>query len=223
MKELLADGACDQHIRSLATAVVLGPGSLWLNKVDNFPGGSDNPLRKIGVLLGCGGFWTACLGGGCCHFLNGPYTIQFVSWGSFAWILGIYITLTFAKLGERERLGSTPVEGIQLSFGLPQPQPNSFCRQLLAVECWLRVIIELNRDLLESAESDSEGVQIACPIHGASKEDPTFSSSQLDPVLLTRNQSASRCRTKSLSAPGSLHRTNLHQHRRARCRGPALS
>jgi len=186
-----------------------------------------NVLSKIGALLGWGGFWVACLGGGCSYFLNGPYTIPIVSWGGFAWIAGVYVTLTWAKLWEQRWLGSSPVQSVQANAELSQPQPdsapNSLCHELLVVECWLRVINELKQDSHESHGSDSEGEQISRSVREAGKEGPDIRFSQGNVVLLMRDQLSNRRRTQSLSPPRGHHRQDWHQHRRARCTGPASS
>jgi hypothetical protein len=186
-----------------------------------------NVLSKIGALLGWGGFWVGCLGGGCSYFLNGPYTIPIVSWGGFAWIAGVYVILTWAKLWEQRRLGSSPVQSVQANADLSQPQPdsapNSFCHELLVVERWLRVISELKQDSHESHGGDSEGEQICCSVREAGNERQDIRFSQGNVVLLMRGQPSNRGRTQSSSPLRGHHRQDWHQHRRARCTGPASS
>jgi hypothetical protein len=186
-----------------------------------------NVLSNIGALLGWGGLSLACLGGGCSYFLNSPYTIQIMSWGGFAWIAGVYVTLTWAKLWEQRQLGETPVQSIQASAELPQPEPdsapNSLCRELLVVEHWLRVISELKQESYEPQPSDSEVEQISSSVREAGKEAQNISLSQGYVVWLMRGQSANRRRTESFWSPSGHHRQGWHRHRRARCTDPASS
>jgi hypothetical protein len=184
-----------------------------------------NVLSKIGALLGWGGFWVGCLGGGCSYFLNGPYTIPIVSWGGFAWIAGVYVTLTWAKLWEQRWLGSSPVQSVQANAELSQPDsaPNSLCHELLVVERWLRVINELKQDSYESQGSCSEGEKISCSVREAGKEEQDIRFSQGNVVLLMRGQLSNRRRTQSSPPSRGHHRQDWHQHRRARCTGPASS
>jgi hypothetical protein len=141
----------------LASAVIRWMAWITFQRFKRHP----NMLGTIGALLGWGGFWTACLGGGCSLFLNGSYTIQLVSWGGFASIVGVYITLTWAKLWELKRLGAIPVQSVHVSADLSQPQPDSaphfFDRELLVVERWMRVINEIKEDPYESCESGKVG------------------------------------------------------------------
>jgi hypothetical protein len=185
-----------------------------------------NVLSNIGALLGWGGFWVACLGGGCSYFLNSQYTIQIVSWGGFAWIAGVYVTLTWATLWEQRWLGATPAESVQASADLSQPQPdsapNSFCYELSVVERWLRVVNEHKQDSDEAngSDSDSEGEKISCSVPEAGKEEQKFGFSRANVFLFMRGQSPNRRRTQSPSPPRSPHRQD--RHRRARCTRPAL-
>jgi hypothetical protein len=104
-------------------------------------------LNKIGALLGWGGFFTACLALGCFHFLNG-YTIQIVSWGSFACIVGVYVTLTWAKIWEEKRLRAGAVQSVGATLDTLQlnAPPNAVCHEFSVVEHWMRVIEELKQD-----------------------------------------------------------------------------
>ena len=185
-----------------------------------------NVLSKVSALLGWSGFLVACLGGVCSYFLNTPYTVQIVSWGVFAWIVGVYVTLTWAKLWKRKQLGPAPDQGVQTSDVLPQPRlgltQNSHCPELVVVERWLCVINELKQDSCESTGSNTESEQINCSIRETAKEEQNLVSSQRDVVLLMR---ASRQidRTQSSSPPGHHHRQDHHQHRRTRCVRPAPS
>jgi hypothetical protein len=184
-----------------------------------------NLLSNIGALLGWGGFWVAYLGGGCSYFLNDPYTILIVSWGGFAWIVGVYVKLTWAKLWEQKRLGATSAQSVQVSAGLSQPQPdsapNSFCRELSVVEQWLCVIKELKQDSYELYGSGSEGEQTSRSVREAGKEEQNIRSSQDNVVWLMRGRSPNHRRAQSSSPPLGHHRQDRHQHRRARCARPA--
>ena len=179
-----------------------------------------NVLSKIGSLLGLGGFWLACLGGGCSYFLNGPYTIQIVSWGGFASIVGVYVTLTWAKLWKQSRLGAIPARGTHASAGLSEPLPES---ALLVVERWLCVIKELQQDSYEPCGSNIEGEKNSCSVREAGKERQNFRSSQGNVIFLMRGQSPNRHRAQSSSPPKGHHGQDRHQHRRARCARPAPS
>jgi hypothetical protein len=182
-------------------------------------------LGKIGALLRWGCLWVACFGGGCSYFLRGPYTIQIVSWGGFAWIVGVYVQLTWAKLWEQKPLGATPARGVPGSARLSQPQldspPNAFCYELLVVERWLSVINELKRDSYEPHGSGSEVEQIICSVREAVIEEQNIRSSQGNVVWLMRGRSPNRRRAQSSSPPLGHHRQDRHQHRRARCTRPA--
>jgi hypothetical protein len=186
-----------------------------------------NLLSKIGALLRWGSLWVACLGGGCSYVLNGPYTIQIACWGGFAWIVGVYVTLTWANLWEPRRLGATSAQSVRASDDLSQPQPNSapnsLCRELLVVERWLRVIDELSQNSNASCGSNIEDEQISCSGGEVGKEGQNFRSSQGNVILLVRGQSPNRRRTQSSLQLRGHHRQDRHQHPRARCRGPALS
>ena len=171
-------------------------------------------LGKIGALSRWGCLWVACLGGGCSYFLSGPYTIQIVSWGGFAWIVGVYVQLTWAKLWEQKPLGATPARGVPGSARLSQPEPdsppNSLCRELLVVERWLCLINELEQELSEANESNNEVEQISSSIREAGKEGQNISLSQGNVVSLVRGQSATRRRAQSSSPLRGHHRQDWH-------------
>jgi hypothetical protein len=229
--------AADVHVRPLAERPFAASNSypsllLLLLMIPTALGGawitfqifksSPSLISKIGSLLGWGGFSVACLGG-CSYFLNSPYTIQIMSWGGFAWIAGVYVTLTWAKLWEQTRLGETPVQSIQASAELSQPQPDSFCYELFVVERWLCLINELERELSEANESNNEVEQISTSVREVGKEGHNIRLSRGNVVSLMRGQSANRRRTETFWPPRGHHRQGWHQHRRARCTGPASS
>lgn len=164
-------------------------------------------LSKIGALLGWGGLFTACLGVGCSHFLKGN-TIQIVSWGGFACIVGVYVTLTWAKLWERKWLRANPVPSVETTVGTLQlnTSPNSVCHEFLVVEHWLRVIEELKQDSYELVESDSAEQRIDSSVHKANKEERNCICSRHNGVLLTPEP----------FAEASLDRTLIDTRRRCR-------
>jgi hypothetical protein len=178
-------------------------------------------LGRIGALLRWGCLWVACLGGGCSYFLSGPYTIQIVSWGGFAWIVGVYVQLTWAKLWEQKPLGATPVKNIQASAELSQPQPDSapdsFCYELFVVERWLGVINELKQESSEANGSNSEVEQTSCSVREFGQDGRDIRCSQGNVVLLMGGQSPNRNRAQSSSPPLGHHRQDRHQHHRLRC------
>jgi hypothetical protein len=180
-----------------------------------------NVLSNIGALLGWGGLSVACLGGGCSYFLNSPYTIQIMSWGGFAWIAGVYVTLTWAKLWEQRRLGETHAQSIHTSARLSQPQPDSapdsFCYELFVVERWLGVINELKQESSEANGSNSEIEQASCSVREFGQDGPDIRCSQGNVVLLMGGQSPNRHRAQSSSPPLGHHRQDRHQHHRLRC------
>jgi hypothetical protein len=182
-----------------------------------------NVLSKIGALLGWSGFLIACLVGGCSYYLNTPYTIPIVSWGGFAWIVGVYVTLTWAGLWKQKRLGAAPTQRVRASDVLSRPQPgsaqNSPCPELVAVERWLCVIDELRQDSCESYGGKAESDQIGYSIRETANEVQSLVSSQRDVVLLMRGRSPNRHRTQSRLH----HRLDRHQHRRTRCVRPTPS
>jgi len=186
-----------------------------------------NALSKISALLAWAGFSVACLGGGGSYFLNTPYTIQLVSWGSFAWIAGVYVTLTWANLWKQKRVGAAPAQSVPASADPAQPQSDSAqeppCRELLVVERWLRVISEHGHDSSESYGNQAESEQISCSIRDAADEGQNLVSSRRDVVLSMRSQSQNRRRTQSLSPPRNHHRLDRHPHQRMRCMRPVPS
>jgi hypothetical protein len=187
----------------------------------------SNVLSEISALLGWGGYLVACLGGGCSYLFNSPYTIQIVSWGGFAWIVGVYVTLTWAKLWNQNRLGATPAQSLQADTVRSQPQPNSaqssHCSELLVVERWLRVINEHKHDSHQSYGSKTESKQISCSIREPTKEGEKLASSQHDVVLLMWDKSLNRHRTQLRSLHRDHRRLDRHQHRRSRCMRPTPS
>jgi AAA domain, putative AbiEii toxin, Type IV TA system len=75
----------------------------------------------------------------------------------------------------------------------------------------------------EANESNNEVEQISSPIREAGREGQIISLSQGNVVSLMRGQLANRRRTESFRPPRRHHRQGSHQHRRARCTGPASS
>ena len=186
-----------------------------------------NVLCRIGALLGWGGFWAACFGACCSFFLDGTYPIQIGSCGGFAWILGVYVTLTWAELWERKRPGAFRRQNTQTSADLSQPLPDSappsICRELLVVERWLQVIDEHKQDAHESHERNREDEKISCSVREASKEERNSRSTEGNVVLLMRSQSPNRLWNQASLLPGKHHRLDGCHRQRARCTRLAIS
>jgi hypothetical protein len=179
-----------------------------------------NVLGKFSALLGWSGFLVACLSGGCSYFVNTPHPIQIASCGAFAWMIGAYVTLTWAKLWEPRQLRAAAVESLQANAYRSQPHSAEelFRRQLLAIERWIRVIEEFKQDSYASCARDSKNGQIGCSFGQEDKEEVYFTSSQRDSVLLMWGPPPDHRRMLPSSSPSrGRHRQDRYLHWRMRC------